>query len=1051
MFNHPARIALSILFAFFLATSATLAAPPTDFQTNQIIGSGLNEPTGFDFAPDSRIFILEHLGTVKIFKNGQLLPTPFVSLPATNFGDKGLLGIAFDPDFANNKWVYFYYSKTDNFNYVVRFDATGDVAANGPVVIYKTNAQSPQYHVGGTLRFGSDGKLYISIGDNGTPSNSQSLNNQFGKIMRINKDGTIPPDNPFVNQSPKLPEIWAYGLRNPFRFQFDPVSGRLYEGEVGQDTWEEVNLIEKGKNYGWPTCEGTCSTSGMTNPIHTYNHNGGSSSITGGPVYQGNMFPTAYVGSYFFGDYAEGFIKRLTLDANGNKTGVFDFDTSAGSVVDFKVAPDGSLYYMNIYPAKLSRVTYTPSNQFPLAIATSDKTEGAEPLSVNFSSTGSLDPEGKPITYDWNFGDGSHSTQANPNKLYNNKGAYIVLLTVSDGVNSSQAKPIIVQAGARPDITITSPSDGSNYKAGDTIAYSASGTDGTGTTLPDSGFSTEIIFHHETHIHPFKGPIPASRTGTFTTTFAGEPAPNTWYEIKITGKDTNGLFTSKSVFIYPIKVNITYDTSPTGLQLLLDSSPANTPNSTQQVVGYQRLLTAPPVQETGGKVYSFKSWSDTGLISHQITIPNTNTNFVATYEQAPPFNAEYFNNMNLTGTPVLTRLDPKIDFNWGLTSPGPGVPAEKFSARWQKQQYFAAGKYKFTASGDDGIRLYVDNTLVINKWIDQSETSYDVTLDLTDGNHTLKMEFYDNTEDAVARLTWNYAGDAVIPPPPPSPPPVGDNYSAQFWNTPGTTVPPAIPATVPNLTRNDSTINFDFGTGSPGTGIDPDHFVARWTKTAAFDTSNYRFTATADDGIRVMVDGQPVINAWVDQSVTTYTKDLTMTSGNHTIVVEYYENAYDAEARFSFAKAEAPPSLTGNGLKGEYFNNKDFTAFVLSRLDPTVNFSWNNGSPNPSIGADTFSVRWTGQVQPQYSQQYTFYTSTDDGVRLWVNGVQLINKWVDQGTKEWSSTINLVAGQKYDIKMEYYENGGGAVAQLRWSSPSRTKQIIPAANLFPAP
>ncbi len=245
----------------------------------------------------------------------------------------------------------------------------------------------------------------------------------------------------------------------------------------------------------------------MTNPIYTYSHSGQSSSITGGPVYQGNMFPAGYKGNYFFGDYARGFIRRLTLDANGNQTGVFDFDTSAGSVVDFEVGGDGGLYYLTIFPAALYKITYTPANQFPTAIASSDKTEGLDPLLVNFSSTGSFDPEGHALTYDWNFGDGSHSSQANPSKTYNNKGAYTVTLTVSDSVNNVLAPPIVIQVGTRPTVTITSPIDGSFYKAGDTISYNATGTDATGSALPDSAFTTDIIFHHDTHVHPFLGPL----------------------------------------------------------------------------------------------------------------------------------------------------------------------------------------------------------------------------------------------------------------------------------------------------------------------------------------------------------------------------------------------------------------------------------------------------------------------------------------------------------------------------------------------------------------
>ena len=139
---------------------------------------------------------------------------------------------------------------------------------------------------------------------------------------------------------------------------------------------------------------------------------------------------------------------------------------------------------------------------------------------------------------------------------------------------------------------------------------------------------------------------------------------------------------------------------------------------------------------------------------------------------------------------------------------------------------------------------------------------------------------------------------------------------------------------------------------------------------------------------------------------------------------------------------------TGTGLQAAYYDNIDFTALTLSRVDPTVNFAWGLGSPDPSIGADQFSVRWSGQVQPRYSQTITFYTATDDGARLWVNGVLLIDKWVDQGGTEWSGSIALTAGQNYNIQYDYYENGGGAGATLSWSSPSQVKEIIPSTQLF---
>ncbi|MEK7150828.1 MAG: PQQ-dependent sugar dehydrogenase, partial [Patescibacteria group bacterium] len=907
-----------VIVSIFLSKSA-FAALPADFQKTQIIGSGLDGPSGFDIAPDGRIFILERTGKVKIHKNGSLLATPFINLPSLATGDRGLIGIAFDPDFASNHWVYFYYTGTDALNHLVRFDASNDIASGNSVEIYRTTFPSTELHVGGTIQFGNDGKLYLSIGDNGNAPNAQSLDNPFGKILRLNKDGSIPSDNPFVGQSGKIPEIWAYGLRNPFRFQFDSETGRLYEGDVGNNTWEEINFIQKGKNYGWPTCEGpqntgvgTCTSSSFTYPTYAYTHSELSSAVAGGPVYRKTLFPPEYRGNLFFGDYARGFIRRLTLDSSGNSNGNFDFDTSAGSVVDLKVAPDGSLYYITYIPGRLHRISYSSSNQTPIANSSADIMKGPTPLTVHFSSSGSFDPDGTPLSYNWDFGDGSSSNSADPTKTYQNSGTYTVELIVSDGTNPSQAVPLTIQVGVPPVVYINTPSNNSLYRAGDTIFWSGSGTDGAGFDLPDSAFFTEVIFHHDTHIHPFLGPI-QEKSGQFTIPVIGEASPNTWFEIKLTGTDSNSLSTSQSTFIYPQKVNLTFNTSPSGLQILLDGGPISTPQTIQHVIGFQRQLSAVATQAFSGKTYSLSSWSDGGALTHTISTPSSNTVYTATFSEASSFNAEYFNNQTLTGTPTLTRADQTINFNWGGGSPDATINTDNFSVRWTKTQSFAAGSHIFTATADDGIRLWVDNQLVIDKWIDQGETAYNASVILTNGNHDIKMEYYENGGGAVAELSWITDSTTPPPPPPPTPPP--------------------------------------------------------------------------------------------------------------------------------------SPSGNGDGLLGEYFNNKDLTASILNRIDSIINFDWGYDSPSPQIDSETFSARWTGQIMPQFSELYTFYTMSDDGIRLWVNNQLIIDKWIDQGT-EWLGTISLTAGQKYDIKIEYYENLVTAELKLLWSSASTPKQIIPQSSLF---
>ena len=221
---------------------------PSDFQTSLVVGDGLNGPSGFEIAPDGRIFVLERGGKIKIIKNGQLLPTPFADLPSEDTGDRGLIGIAFDPDFGvSNHYVYFYYTGHDLLNHLVRFSAAEDVGTDGPFELFRTSSPSQLLHVGGSIRFGPDGKLYFAVGDNGYGPNAQDLSNPHGKILRINQDGSIPPDNPFVGQPGKLGAIWAYGFRNPWRFQFDSATGELYGGDVGDFSWEEVNHIVKGR------------------------------------------------------------------------------------------------------------------------------------------------------------------------------------------------------------------------------------------------------------------------------------------------------------------------------------------------------------------------------------------------------------------------------------------------------------------------------------------------------------------------------------------------------------------------------------------------------------------------------------------------------------------------------------------------------------------------------------------------------------------------------------------------------------------------------------
>ena len=307
------------------------------------------------------------------------------------------------------------------------------------------------------------------------------------------------------------------------------------------------------------------------------------------------MFPPEYQGNFFFGDYARGFIRNADLDANGDVTAVHEFDEQAGSVVDLKVAPDGSLYYITYFPGALYRVTYNTGSHVPVANAAADVTKGVEPLTVHFSSAGSRDPDGDALSFSWDFGDGTSSTEENPTHSYSQKGVYTARLRVSANGDESVAQPIVIQVGLPPELTVSAPIVGQLYRAGDTITWNAFARDAAGFDIDDGDIKTEVRLHHGTHFRPFLGPV-SGRAGTFTVPTTGEASADTSYEIKVTATDTNGLFTSKIVNVVPRKSEISPASSPPGLGVSLDGVPVSTPRTSTGVEGFSANWPLPTAQ-----------------------------------------------------------------------------------------------------------------------------------------------------------------------------------------------------------------------------------------------------------------------------------------------------------------------------------------------------------------------------------------------------------------------------------------------------------------------
>jgi glucose/arabinose dehydrogenase len=303
---------------------------------------GLETPVGLANAGDGsgRLFVLEKVGRIRVVRNGRLEPVSFLDITdrvGSSSSEQGLLGVAFHPQHAANGVFFVNYTNRQGSTVVSRFSIRGDppVADPSSEVVLLTVAQPAANHNGGHLAFGPDGALYIGMGDGGGAGdqygNGQNGGTLLGAMLRLDVDGgqpyAVPPDNPFVGNPDVRDEIWAIGLRNPWRFSFDGQTGDLYIADVGQNQYEEVNFQREGssggQNYGWPIMEAahcfpsdrTCDRAGLTLPIVEYNHTQGCS-ITGGYVYRGSEFPSLN-GIYFFGDYCSGRIWGVRADGEG--------------------------------------------------------------------------------------------------------------------------------------------------------------------------------------------------------------------------------------------------------------------------------------------------------------------------------------------------------------------------------------------------------------------------------------------------------------------------------------------------------------------------------------------------------------------------------------------------------------------------------------------------------------------------------------------------------------------------------------------------------------
>jgi glucose/arabinose dehydrogenase len=569
--NAWIRPLLVVLYlALLLITQAHAASVPVGFADRQVAG-GITSPTSMTVLPDGRVLVVQQNGEIKIIKGDTLLSSNFYTVQnVDSYAERGCLGITHDPNVASNRFIYIYCTVTANntsFNRLMRVTAAGDVAMPGSEVVLLDLPPVPagvRWHMGGALRFGPDGKLYIAVGnqeDEWKPveiSTSQDLSNPFGKVLRINSDGSVPSDNPFYNTPGAYRAIFNYGLRNPFSFDIQPRTGLMHINDVGAGSWEEINRGAAGANFGWPAAEGSSNNGSFTNAIHQYSHDVGCA-ITGGAFYNplNVQFPATYVGKYFFADFCQGWIRLIDPANPGIATG---FATGIVNPVNLGIAPDGSLYYL-----ARNQGAGTENG----AVGTVSKISFTNSLAPRFTRHPQSQTilVGSPVTFTVAADDvGSFQWQRNgvdipgatgtsytiaTTQMSDNQAAFTAVARNASGDAVSSMATLTVTTNRAPTATINAPAQTFEFAAGDVIRYSGTGTDPEDGALPAIAYTWQVDFLHDIHSHPFLPAASGVTGGSFALSNFEEDAANTWLRLSLTVKDSAGLTHNVARDIYP--------------------------------------------------------------------------------------------------------------------------------------------------------------------------------------------------------------------------------------------------------------------------------------------------------------------------------------------------------------------------------------------------------------------------------------------------------------------------------------------------------------------
>jgi len=689
---------LAPLFGALLLLAIPIQATvPAGFTDVSIATVGA--PTALAFTPDGRLLITQQSGSLRVYESGALVATPAITFPTASIctsSEQGLLGVAVDPAFASNGFVYLFRTFRQAggtcVNRVARFTMSGNTVSAASELVLVDNMPSPAgNHNAGDVHFGKDGYLYITIGDGGCDyagnsgcagSNDASRDQHVltGKVLRITSTGGIPPANPFQGAGTarcnvtgstaagnKCQETFAWGLRNPFRLAFDPnaASTRFFINDVGQGAWEEIDLGQSGVDYGWNCREGAhtnsssglCSPTppGMVDPIFEYSHSGtvpgtsvsGCGSITGGAFVPNGIWP-GYDNAFLFSDFNCGAMFSYT---SGSTASTFATALGSSSAVHLVFGPFGStqaLYYTSYAGGgQVHRIAFSNSsgNDPPNAVAGASPSNGPAPLTVTLSAAGSSDPDpGDTLTYFWDFGDGNPEVSTTSLTIQHTyaAGVYTATLHARDN-NFAFSAPATVQitsGNTPPTPTITTPAAGTLFAVGQNFTLTGSATDLEDGALPASALSWSMLLHHGNHTHPFLGP--ASGNNVPFTAPAPEDlfaATSSFLEIQLTATDSGGLSSTVTRNLDPRKVTLTFNTEPGSMSVRVSGTDLAAPVNVVSWDNWQFPISAFD-QMLYGASYVFASWSDGGAQTHSIVTPSTAASFLARF--TPTTGTDFF-------------------------------------------------------------------------------------------------------------------------------------------------------------------------------------------------------------------------------------------------------------------------------------------------------------------------------------------------------------------------------------------------------------------------